>query len=108
MKVKTMEKACPLCGGDVLGTDFLKYYCKRCNILFEKSMLAQQEEEKPVVPEKKARLKYIVSKESKSYHLPGCRYVRQIDKDNIASYDNRKDAEQSGYHACICVRKHGS
>ncbi|MFH1510687.1 MAG: hypothetical protein ABIF10_03265 [Candidatus Woesearchaeota archaeon] len=111
MNTSPAEKICPLCGGIVKGSDKLKYYCERCNILFEKEMLSKQgEKEKPVVsvPQKKASLKYIVSKHSRSYHIPGCRYIKQIAKENLALYDNKKDAEKAGYHACICVRKDGA
>ena len=31
-----VTKGCPICTGDVLGTAETGYYCKRCNLLFQK------------------------------------------------------------------------
>ena len=114
MKVETIEKGCPLCGGDLKGTDKLKYFCKACNILFERGMFGapkpqiQAEPETKIAAQKPTGLKYVVSTHSNSYHLPGCRYIKQINPENYSYMESRKDAEKGGYHACICVRKHGT
>ncbi len=34
-KIFVIKNGCPLCGGDVIGNDEVKYYCKHCNMLFE-------------------------------------------------------------------------
>ncbi|NQU78293.1 hypothetical protein HQ545_00840 [Candidatus Woesearchaeota archaeon] len=34
-------KACPICGGDVKGNDHFHYYCRKCNILFDRDHLSE-------------------------------------------------------------------
>ena len=45
-KVFIVKNGCPLCGGDVVGNDDVKYYCKRCNLLFNRSELTIQRQGK--------------------------------------------------------------
>jgi hypothetical protein len=35
-KIIVIKSRCPLCHGDVAGNDKYKYYCRKCNILFDK------------------------------------------------------------------------
>ncbi len=37
--IVTHPHACPICGGTVKGNDQYSYYCKRCNLLFQKRHL---------------------------------------------------------------------
>ncbi|RME53347.1 hypothetical protein D6783_02190 [Candidatus Woesearchaeota archaeon] len=37
--VKTLNKACPLCNGDVRGTNAHGYFCPHCNLLFKRRSL---------------------------------------------------------------------
>jgi hypothetical protein len=111
MRIATIEKACPLCGGDVKGNQEHKFFCKRCNLLFEQEMLKRQPDfVRPAalaVPSARAKttsLKYIGSTQSQRYHMPGCRYVRQINRENLVHFDSGLQAESKGYRKCICVR----
>jgi hypothetical protein len=107
LKIETIKDACPLCGGHVKGNERYKYLCKKCNVLFVKAELAHT----PVavvakkVEPKPTGLKYVVSSKSNSYHLPGCRYIRQINRENLSFFDAKQQAEKKGYHPCICVRR---
>ena len=38
-----IENGCPVCGSDVKGNDFYRYYCENCNILFEKKDILEKE-----------------------------------------------------------------
>lgn len=38
-----IEKGCPICRGDVKGNDHYKYYCKNCNILFDKEQIMEKD-----------------------------------------------------------------
>lgn len=37
--IETIDKACPICKGDVNGNDTYLFYCKKCNILFKRDEL---------------------------------------------------------------------
>ena len=39
MRVKIVEKGCPICGGEVRGNVRDKYFCKSCNLLFRSKQL---------------------------------------------------------------------
>lgn len=38
-----VEHGCPVCGGDVKGNEFFKFFCKHCNVLFDKKDIIEQE-----------------------------------------------------------------
>lgn len=40
--MQVLQGHCPLCSGNVTGNDALKYYCKRCNIFFDKKHLLKE------------------------------------------------------------------
>ena len=40
--MKVIKGSCPLCNGNVTGNDSLKYYCRRCNMFFEKQHLLKE------------------------------------------------------------------
>ncbi len=43
--IETGEKLfCPICHGRVTGNDKIKYFCKRCNLLFSRYSLLNEEE----------------------------------------------------------------
>jgi|GEM_PF-1067462 len=48
-EIIVIKNACPLCGSDVKGNDRYKFYCKRCNILFDKAQLDLEGEKKTTV-----------------------------------------------------------
>jgi hypothetical protein len=44
------------------------------------------------------------SRRSNVYHRATCRYVRQINPDNLISFPSRAEAEKGGYRACKVCR----
>ncbi len=38
-KIYIAKSGCPLCKGDVIGNREIKYYCKRCNVLFSEEII---------------------------------------------------------------------
>jgi hypothetical protein len=38
-----IENGCPICGQDVKGNEYYKYYCKNCNILFSRKEIVEKE-----------------------------------------------------------------
>lgn len=44
------------------------------------------------------------SRRSNVYHRDTCRYVRQINPENLISFSSRGEAEKSGYRACKVCR----
>ncbi len=39
----TIDNGCPICGSDVRGNDFFKYFCDSCNLLFDKKDIIERE-----------------------------------------------------------------
>ncbi|MFH0978842.1 MAG: hypothetical protein V1837_06090 [Candidatus Woesearchaeota archaeon] len=114
MKAQTIPKGCPICSSDVKGDETHKYYCKKCNLLFEardvhkeekkpevqSEVSKQQEKPKQVVQAKEAGL--TASSQSNKYHKKGCRYIRQIENKNLIYYKDKKEAERQGRRPCKC------
>ncbi len=44
------------------------------------------------------------SRRSNVYHRATCRYVRQINPENLISFPSRGEAEKGGYRACKVCR----
>ena len=42
--MNVLKGHCPMCSGNVTGNDSLKFYCRRCNIMFEKKHLTKQKQ----------------------------------------------------------------
>ena len=40
-KVYLAKSGCPLCKSDVIGNKEIKYYCKRCNVLFSEEVIKE-------------------------------------------------------------------
>ena len=40
-EVITVQGACPVCKGDVVGNDNSLFFCKNCNMLFRRAVLEQ-------------------------------------------------------------------
>lgn len=38
-----IENGCPICAGDVKGNDHYRYFCERCNVLFDKKDIIEAE-----------------------------------------------------------------
>ncbi|MBU2561702.1 MAG: hypothetical protein KKD17_05365 [Nanoarchaeota archaeon] len=38
-----VEHGCPICGADVKGNDHYRYFCERCNVLFDKKDILEKE-----------------------------------------------------------------
>ncbi|MBW2972514.1 hypothetical protein KY359_05755 [Candidatus Woesearchaeota archaeon] len=38
-----VENGCPICGGDVKGNDYYRYFCEKCNVLFDKKDILEKE-----------------------------------------------------------------
>lgn len=70
--IETIDKACPICSGDVKGDDTYFFYCKKCNVLFKRDELFLENPE---------RLKGI------------------IEKKIIERYDRDKDKLKIGHEA---------
>ncbi|MFH0874376.1 MAG: hypothetical protein V1859_00410 [archaeon] len=48
---------------------------------------------------------FIGSKTSGKYHLPGCRYVKNISTKNKVTFSSLKDAKDKGFKKCVCVKR---
>jgi len=44
--------------------------------------------------------KYVASKDSDKYHLPDCRWVKNIQPENLIYFDTEEDAVAAGYSPC--------
>ena len=42
MTVYLIEEGCPICGADVKGNDKRKFYCKNCNVLFDRNHISKE------------------------------------------------------------------
>ena len=62
--------------------------------LFEKDVNSNK------VPDNKV---CIASKTGKSFHVPSCVTANNIKKENIVSFDSKRDAIKQGYKACKCI-----
>jgi methylphosphotriester-DNA--protein-cysteine methyltransferase len=62
--------------------------------LFEKDVKFEQK------PENKF---FIASKSGKNFHVPSCVTANNIKKENMVSFDSKKDAIKQGYKACKCI-----
>ncbi|MBW2963849.1 hypothetical protein KY363_00165 [Candidatus Woesearchaeota archaeon] len=38
-----IKDGCPICGSDVKGNDYFKYFCEKCNVLFDKKDILESE-----------------------------------------------------------------
>jgi len=47
-----------------------------------------------------AEYKYVASKNSKVFHLPGCRFAKRISPENLTGYKSRDEAVRAGKRAC--------
>jgi hypothetical protein len=131
LKVKTYKKACPICKGDVKGNAQLKYFCRKCNMLFNRDQLRaeskyiqevvdmafakrvkalkqeQASKPKPIGKMKDQDLKdkFIVSLKSTKYHAINCPFARKIKRDNMFYFDTKDQARSKGYKPCVCMKK---
>jgi len=117
-KAETIPNSCPLCGNDTKGNDKFKFFCEKCDVLFardefarpvpkveKKDEFASQKMPAKGLAKDQLGLKYFVSSMSNRCHRHGCRYIRQINIENLFYYSNVQDCEKAGYMPCICVRK---
>lgn len=131
MVVYIIEKACPLCKGDVKGNEEFKYFCKHCNMLFEKKYLSRQEEkelppeeEKEVIKaesgpevevfsedteplEETEELNFVASAKSNKMHLDTCHFLKKIHKDNWIYLKSLEEGIEKEYEPCVCIRRKG-
>lgn len=47
---------------------------------------------------------YVASRHSDKFHLPSCRYARQIKPENLIGFKTREDATRAGYVPCKVCR----
>ncbi|MGC8929336.1 MAG: Ada metal-binding domain-containing protein [Candidatus Woesearchaeota archaeon] len=93
-KIFLVEKACPLCSSDVYGNDNLKYYCKRCNLLFERKDLRILKQE------------FIGSKVSRKFHSFNCPSIRNLREENKVFFSAAEEAMKNGFKPCgLCMKK---
>ncbi|HHV98147.1 MAG TPA: hypothetical protein GXX36_01010 [Clostridiaceae bacterium] len=53
--------------------------------------------------EQAAQYKYLGSAESNKYHLPSCRFAKEIAEKNLVKFKDKADAESKGYEPCgVC------
>jgi methylphosphotriester-DNA--protein-cysteine methyltransferase len=46
---------------------------------------------------------YVASKTAEPFHLPSCKWVQKISKDNIVYYKTKEDAIKDGHRPCkVC------
>ncbi|MEM2121696.1 MAG: Ada metal-binding domain-containing protein [Candidatus Woesearchaeota archaeon] len=92
-KIFVVKNACPLCGSDVYGNDNLKYYCKRCDILFRKESLRILKEE------------FVGSKGSMKFHSLNCTSVKKLLDHNKVFFKTKEDALKQGFKPCnLCLK----
>ncbi len=111
-KVFIVKNGCPLCGGDVVGNDDVKYYCKRCNLLFNKSELRiqRQGKQKNAAGEEQAKTRsyktlFVASKLSDKFHRKDCLFAKNINKENLISFNSASEALKKGFKPCKnCLR----
>jgi hypothetical protein len=120
-KVYEVKSGCPICHGDVKGNDQYRYFCKNCNLLFNRTDLkpsmpegaakkpsqevASAFEAGPMVGKKYLKYKYVCSKKGKLYHVVSCRGGTSIHKKNRVYFHTRKEAEALKYKPAECVKK---
>jgi endogenous inhibitor of DNA gyrase (YacG/DUF329 family) len=127
MVMYIIEEGCPLCGADVKGNEEYSYYCKQCNLLFQKKALARKrkkaippEEEKKIEKEiKEAPVEYedtepleqelriVASAKSNKMHIETCHFLKKIQKDNWIYLDSLDEGIKKKYEPCVCIRRKG-
>ncbi|MCX6711030.1 MAG: hypothetical protein NTZ02_02975 [Candidatus Woesearchaeota archaeon] len=124
----SLERACPLCGNEVKGNRKTRYYCKRCNLLFdEKETILKEEvgeisipteEKKEIaatakkdkgreIPKEPERI-FITSAKAKRYHVENCPFAQKIRPEKRIIFRTREDAEKQGYRPCTCLKNHSA
>lgn len=117
MEIEVIEKACPVCHEDVKGNDEKKFFCKHCNVLFDRKHLNRElpppKNEMPRPPQptpikgvKKEILetKFIVSLKSDKYHFITCTYISKIHEENLFYFNTESEAESRDYVPCVCIK----
>jgi len=121
----SLERTCPLCGNEVKGNRKTRYYCKRCNLLFDEkeTILREKEREKSAPAEKKEEIAeimkrekckeepkkiFITSAKAKRYHVENCPFAQKIRAEKRIIFRTREDAEKQGYRPCTCVKNHSA
>ncbi|MFH1399104.1 MAG: hypothetical protein ABIG95_03255 [Candidatus Woesearchaeota archaeon] len=99
----TVVRGCPLCNGDVKGNREAKFYCKLCNILFIEIELNRKGK---FVGRLVPGSPFLASYESKVYHTGKCHLVKNISKNNLIYFCDKKETRQYGYRKCkLCQPK---
>lgn len=134
MVVYIFEDGCPLCGGEVRGNEEYRYFCKKCNMLFNRNVLAKKrkkavpkKEEEQITKELEAtqtsgspaeiydeetqpieeELKFIASSKSNKMHIDTCHFLKKIQKENWIYLDSLEDGLKKKYEPCVCIRRKG-
>ncbi len=89
--IETIDKACPICRGDVKGDDTYLFYCKKCNILFKRDELFLENPERlRGIVEKKIIERYDRDKdklkiEHEQIRLKKLRHIKRKHKDAVTA-----------------------
>ena len=101
----TVKSGCPLCNGDVKGSPKYKFFCKKCNILYESHHIPKSEvrftwrQEKEAIMQAfnyKKTLRYVYGSKGK-FHKLSCEKAQEL-KSRTYSEHKPKDLD-----ACECV-----
>lgn len=111
-KIILIKDACPICHGDVRGSDEYKYLCKSCQVLFnykdldikQQSFVDHAPHSIKGIPKHLLKNKFIVSLKSNKYHWINCPYIRKILEENLFYFDSEAYAKENGYEACVCMK----
>jgi len=84
--IVVVKNACPVCGEDVKGNDKHNYFCKRCNLMFDRMHLLKPGEmhaEKQVIREK--GYLYFIDKEGDVSRVKMAEEIKRVSKEFIIS-----------------------
>ena len=111
--IVTIEKGCPICGGDLKGSKRAKYFCKNCNILFsEKSLVmagkikGERSGRADSLPAKMSAPRFVASSKSNRFHSMDCWLGKRVKDENRVFFNSGREAKSKGFVGCKrCVTK---
>ena len=101
--MKLYKNSCALCGSDVIGNEQYKYFCKKCNVLFQRKHLKKKKEDKNEVAVLKKTESIVASAKSNKMHVASCHFLKKIQE--MIHLDSVEQGKQKGYESCVCLRR---